>query len=52
MEEVLLESGNSRPVNVKVGCDLKGVKVREREKVTYMLEFKFEDDNWGWHTKG
>ena len=41
MEEVLLETGNSQPVTVKLGCDLKGVKVREKDKFTMMLEFKF-----------
>ena len=41
MEEVLLETGNSKPVHVKAGCDLKGLKVREKGKITMMLEFKF-----------
>ena len=37
---------------MKVGCDLKGIKIREKGKITMIYEFKYEDDNWSCHTKG
>jgi hypothetical protein len=52
MEEVLLETGISRPMLVKAGCDARGIKVREKDKVTMRLEFKFEDETWNYHTVG
>lgn len=37
MEQVLLETGTSRPINVHIGCDLKGIKIREKGKIAFML---------------
>ena len=52
MEQVLLETGTSKPTNVMIGCDLRGLKIREKDKIALILEFKFEDDNWSYHVKG
>jgi len=37
MERVLLETGTSKPVNVYFGCDLRGLKIREKNKIGLML---------------
>lgn len=31
---------------VKIGCDLKGIKIRETSKAIMMFEFKFSSKNW------
>ena len=52
MFESVLETGLSKPVPVKIGCDYQGVKVRERGKVHLSLEFRLIDDTWQHHTSG
>jgi hypothetical protein len=41
MEQVLLETGNSKPSNVNFGCDIRGLKVSEKGKIPLILEFRF-----------
>lgn len=38
--------GKDEGVEVKVGCDLSGLKVQEKNKVLLLYDFRLEDSSW------
>ena len=54
MYPAVLEIGTSQPMNVKVGCDMYGLKVREKggNGSGVNLEFRIEEEGWSSHMSG
>lgn len=52
MFDCIMETGLNEPLKVRIGCDLRGVRVREHGKINMLLEFRHEDDTWSFHTSG
>lgn len=42
----LVSYGKDDGVEVKVGCDMSGVKVQEKGKVSLLYDFKMDDSSW------
>jgi hypothetical protein len=40
MFDCTMETGLNEPIRVRIGCDLRGVRVRESGKINMLLEFR------------
>jgi hypothetical protein len=49
---VLIGYGKEDGLEVKIGCDIKGLKVQEKNKVNLLYDFSYEETNWSCASNG
>lgn len=51
-QALLLGGPKDEGREVKIGCDIRGLKVQEKNKVSLLYDFQFEDNNWSCGVNG
>lgn len=39
-------NGKEEGMEVKIGCDIKGLKIQEKNRASLLFDFKFDEPNW------
>lgn len=45
-------NGREEGLEVRIGCDIKGLKIQERGRVQPLLDFSFSDQSWSCSVNG